>query len=102
MLLSHPNPDLTVGADNKQGWNQPTGRRHGFHNAHLLFRRTMTIRSRRVLDLIPDDDPALSARVTGSGLTTLAPFSALSSPEGSPALAPTPRQLKRSVAMPLR
>jgi CubicO group peptidase (beta-lactamase class C family) len=83
MLQSHPNPALTVGADNKQGWNQPAGRRHGFHNAHLLFRRTMTVRSRRVLDLIPTDDPALTARVTDSGLTTLLPFSALVVAQGN-------------------
>jgi CubicO group peptidase (beta-lactamase class C family) len=46
-----PNPDLTVGDDNKQRWNQPTHRRHGFHNAHLLFRRTRMVRSRNVLML---------------------------------------------------
>lgn len=47
------NPDLTVGADNKQRWNQPAHRRHGFHNAHRLFRRTMMVRSRNVLMLEP-------------------------------------------------
>ena len=34
-----PNPDLAVGAGNKQRWNQPTHRRWGFHNAYRLFRR---------------------------------------------------------------
>lgn len=48
-----PNPDLTVGADNKQRWNQPAHRRHGFHNAHLLFRRAFMVRSRHVLALEP-------------------------------------------------
>ena len=48
-----PNPDLTVGADNKQRWNQPAHRRHGFHNAHRLFRRTLMVRSRNVLMLEP-------------------------------------------------
>lgn len=48
-----PNPDLTVGADNKQRWNQPQHRRHGFHNAHRLFRRTLMVRSRNVLTLDP-------------------------------------------------
>ena len=47
------NPDLTVGADNKQRWNQPAHRRHGFHNAHHLFRRTLMVRSRNVLMLEP-------------------------------------------------
>ena len=45
------NPDLTVGADNKQRWNQPAHRRHGFHNAHRLFRRGLMVRSREVLVL---------------------------------------------------
>lgn len=47
------NPDLTVGADNKQRWNQAAHRRHGFHNAHRLFRRALTVRSRDVLVLEP-------------------------------------------------
>ena len=46
-----PNPDLVVGADNKQRWNQPAFRRHGFHNAHRLFRRCLMVRSREVLEL---------------------------------------------------
>ena len=48
-----PNPDLTVGPDNKQRWNQPAHRRHGFHNAHRLFRRAFMVRSREVLMLEP-------------------------------------------------
>ncbi|MFT5894808.1 MAG: CubicO group peptidase (beta-lactamase class C family) [bacterium] len=47
------NPDLTVGEDNKQRWNQVAHRRHGFHNTHHLFRRTLMIRSRNVLMLAP-------------------------------------------------
>ncbi len=47
------NPDLLVGADNKQRWNQPAHRRHGFHTAHSLFRRALMVRSRSVLDLEP-------------------------------------------------
>jgi len=48
-----PNPDLTVGEDNKQRWNQPEHRRQGFHNAHHLFRRTLMVRARNVLVLEP-------------------------------------------------
>ncbi|MCP5073643.1 MAG: beta-lactamase family protein [Rhodobacteraceae bacterium] len=48
-----PNPDLTVGADHKQRWNRPAHRRHGFHNAHRLFRRALMVRSRDVLILEP-------------------------------------------------
>ena len=51
-----PNPDLTVGADNKQRWNRPAHRRHGFHNAHHLFRRTLMVRSRNVLMLEPSKE----------------------------------------------
>lgn len=50
---SWPNPDLTVGPGNKQRWNQPEHRRHGFHNAHHLFRRAHMVRSRHVLALEP-------------------------------------------------
>lgn len=82
-LQSHPNPALTVLADNKQGWNHPTQRRHGFHNLHLLFRRAVMLRSRRVLDLVPAPDPALTDRVEASGLTGLAPFSALVVAQGN-------------------
>lgn len=48
-----PNPQLSVGADNKQLWNQPAHRRRGFHGAHLLFRRAFMARSRHVLPLVP-------------------------------------------------
>ena len=48
-LKTAPNPDLAVGANNKQRWNQPSHRRHGFHNAHNLFRRTLMVRARAVL-----------------------------------------------------
>lgn len=47
------NPDLTVGEDNKQRWNQPAHRRHGFHNAHRLFRRALMVRARNVMVLEP-------------------------------------------------
>jgi len=45
------NPDLTVGKNNKQRWNQANHRRHGFHNAYRLFRRALMVRSRNVLVL---------------------------------------------------
>ena len=61
-LPSHPNPDLSVGADNKQGWNQPHQRRHGFHNAHNIFRRTLMVRARRVFDLTDRPDAALASK----------------------------------------
>ena len=48
-----PNPDLAVDDSNKQRWNRPAHRRHGFHNAHRLFRRALMVRSRNVLPLAP-------------------------------------------------
>ncbi|CUH46963.1 serine hydrolase domain-containing protein [Ruegeria atlantica] len=57
-----PNPDLTVGPDNKQRWNQPAHRRHGFHNAHRLFRRSLMVRSRNVL-MLETADQDLTATV---------------------------------------
>ena len=45
------NPDLTVGKNNKQSWNQAENRRSGFHNVHSKFRRALMIRSRNVLVL---------------------------------------------------
>ena len=47
------NPDLTVGKNNKQSWNQAENRRSGFHNVHSKFRRALMIRSRNVLVLKP-------------------------------------------------
>ncbi len=48
------NPDLVVGADNKQRWNQTQHRRQGFHNAHKLFRRCLLLRAREQLVLEAD------------------------------------------------
>ena len=70
-----PNPDLAVGPDNKQRWNQPAHRRHGFHNAHRLFRRAHMVRARTVLTLeeAPEDltrrVPALEALISHSAFS---------------------------------
>jgi CubicO group peptidase (beta-lactamase class C family) len=85
-LPSHPNPALTVGADDKQGWNQPHQRRAGFHNAHLLFRRTLMVRSRRVLDLNALPDADIARQVASSGLTVHPAFSALVVAQGTTSL----------------
>jgi CubicO group peptidase (beta-lactamase class C family) len=79
---SVPNPDLTVGRDNKQGWNQPEQRRHGFHNAHRLWRRMLMVRSRRILNLQKRRDRTITEAVKASGLTGLPTFSALVIAEG--------------------
>ncbi|MGI9483522.1 MAG: serine hydrolase domain-containing protein [Hyphomicrobiales bacterium] len=72
-----PNPDLAVGADNKQRWNQPQHRRHGFHNAHTLFRRGAMFRARSVLVLEDALDNELAARGEVEELTGHDAFSAL-------------------------
>jgi len=72
-----PNPDLSVGADNKQGWNQPAHRRHGFHNAHLLFRRALMLRADQHLVLEPAECSVLTDRPEVATLTGRPEFSAL-------------------------
>ena len=88
-----PNPDLTVGADNKQRWNQPAHRRHGFHNAHHLFRRTLMVRSRSVLMLepskegLPDQPARLQDLLHHPAFSAMAPCIALKAfAASSPAL----------------
>lgn len=62
---TRPTPELTVGADNKQGWNQPEARRHGFHNLHKMYRRGLSFRASHqvMLDMVPDDTLAARAEV---------------------------------------
>ena len=72
-----PNPDLTVGADNKQRWNQPAHRRHGFHNAHRLFRRAMMARARQPVVLRPAEDARIAAMPEVATLTGRPAFSGL-------------------------
>jgi CubicO group peptidase (beta-lactamase class C family) len=78
-----PNPDLSVGAGNKQGWNQPENRRAGFHNLHLLFRRSLMVRARSVLRLTSAPSPEIAARVLAAGLCDRPGFSALVVVEGT-------------------
>ena len=77
-----PNPDLAVGADNKQGWNQPERRREGFHNLHLRARRALMVRARNVLTLTDAPSAVTAARVRASGLLGVPGFSALVVAEG--------------------
>lgn len=81
-LTSHPNPDLHVGPDLRQGWNRPANRRRGFHQSHQIFRRTLSIRSRRTLDLVDRPDGALSMLADELALTRQPGFSALVVAEG--------------------
>lgn len=74
---SHPNPHLHVGPDLKQGWNRPENRRSGFHNTHHIFRRTLSIRSRRTLDLQDKASGKLAILADELALTSQPGFSAL-------------------------
>jgi len=75
---SVPNPDLSVGPNNKQRWNQPEHRRHGFHNAHLLFRRALMFRARTVLTLTKNGNHSdLGSIPEVAALTSHPAFSAL-------------------------
>lgn len=72
-----PNPDLAVGADNKQRWNRAAHRRHGFHHAHTLFRRALMLRASHHLVLGPVENRALADLREIATLTGRPEFSAL-------------------------
>ena len=72
-----PNPDLTVGKNNKQRWNQAGHRRHGFHNAHRLFRRAFMVRSRNVLVLESQLDTSIQSHPDLKNLMSNSAFSAI-------------------------
>lgn len=78
-----PNPDLVVGAGNKQRWNQPEHRRHGFHNLHLLARSVMMVRARHQVVLDPAENAVLAALPAVRTLTARPEFSALVCVQGS-------------------
>lgn len=72
-----PNPDLVVGPDNKQRWNRAGYRRHGFHNAHTLFRRALMLRAGKQFVLRKADCPRLADRPEFGILIGRKEFSAL-------------------------
>ena len=72
-----PNPDLFVHSNNKQGWNQPENRRHGFHNTYRLFRRGLMSRAKEIVMLEAKLDQKLEEAILFSGLCNLPSFSAL-------------------------
>lgn len=72
-----PNPELSVGLDNKQWWNRAENRRTGFHNAHRLFRRSASFRAREVVRLGMAEDAHLATLPETRGLCSAPEFSAL-------------------------
>jgi len=77
MTDRYPNPELTVGSDNKQWWNRAESRRTGFHNAHRFFRRTASFRAREVVRLDGAEDDAFAALPETHALCAAPEFSAL-------------------------
>lgn len=71
------NPDLSVGEGNKQLWNQPDHRRHGFHNVHKMFRRALMLRAEHQLLLTPKSIAQLRDSTAFRTLTGRPEFSAL-------------------------
>lgn len=82
-LTSHPNPDLSVGADRHPRWNSAAHRRHGFQNLHRIARYSQAFRAGRVLDLRLSADLSIPAREDVRRLTALPWFSAMAVIEGN-------------------
>ena len=82
MPLTHPNPDLLVGADARPRWNSAPFRRHGFHNLHRLSRYVQSFRAGSVLDLRRATDPAIAQRADLARACALPWFSAMVVAEG--------------------
>jgi hypothetical protein len=76
-IVTVPNPDLVVLADNKPGWNQPDRRRHGFHNFHRLARYSQSFRAARVMLLEKRMDLRISVLESVRAITTLPWFSGM-------------------------
>lgn len=82
-MQTHPNPDLTVGADARPRWNSAPHRRHGFHNLHVTTRYAQSYRAARVLDLRLSADLSIPAREDVVRLTRHPAFSAMVVTEGN-------------------
>ena len=81
-ILSHPNPDLTVGADLRPRWNSAPHRRQGFHTLHRLTRYASHYRAGQVMDLRLSADLSVAARPDVGALTASPWFSAMAVIEG--------------------
>lgn len=82
-LLTHPNPDLTVGPDRHPRWNSAPHRRHGFHNLQTIARYAQSFRAGAVLDLRLAADISIPQREDLRRLTSLPWFSAMAVTEGN-------------------
>ncbi len=76
-VVTVPNPDLVVIADNKANWNLPDNRRRGFHNLHLIARYATSFRAARVMTLEKRMDMRIPEFEEVRRLTALPWFSAM-------------------------
>lgn len=83
MNQTHPNPDLTLGADARPRWNSAPHRRQGFHGLHRLTRYAQSYRAGDVLSLRLSADLAIAAREDVARLTRTPWFSAMVVTEGN-------------------
>lgn len=82
-IRTYPNPDLAVGEDRRPRWNSAPGRRHGFHNLHLVTRYAQSFRAAQVMDLRLSADLSIPAREDVRRLTASPWFSAMAVIEGN-------------------
>lgn len=82
-MTTHPNPDLTVGADARPRWNSAPYRRHGFHNLHRLSRYVQSFRAGAVWDLRRATDERIAGREDVAQACANPWFSALVVAEGN-------------------
>jgi len=76
-IATVPNPDLAIVGDNKQRWNHPNHRRHGFHNLHAIGRYGLTLRAASVMTLDNDWDLRIAEMSEVRRLTSLPWFSGM-------------------------
>lgn len=74
---TQPNPDLTVGEDQRPRWNSAPHRRDGFHNLHRLTRYAQSFRAGQVMQLRLAADLTIANRADVAALTSAPWFSAM-------------------------
>ena len=82
-MTTHPNPDLTVGADARPRWNSAPYRRHGFHNLHRLSRYVQSVRAGAVWELRRATDHHIAGREDVARACASPWFSAMVVAEGN-------------------
>lgn len=82
-VRTHPNPDLTVGADLRPRWNSAPHRRAGFHTLHRLTRYASQYRAGQVMDLRLSADLSIALRADVRALTASPWFSAMAVTQGN-------------------